>query len=249
MPKKIVKMTKVVAKRRTRAVEVMPKGYAELLAVLKERIRAAQLRAALAVNHELVALYWHIGKEIIERQGKQGWGTKVVDRIANDLHREFPGMGGLSERNLNNALLRRCIPRAFNFATACCKIAVGSHRTAAHQGEEGRASPVVRTGHHRQWLEPCGAQCASGHACASPPRQGRHQLQAHAARRAFGPGAADLEGPLHLRVPQHRSRYARARSGTGHRGSYPKGAAGTRRGFRLRRQAGATEGGSQGLLP
>lgn len=91
---------KAVVKRRTRAVEVMPKGYAELLAALKERIRAAQLRAVIAVNHELVTLYWHIGKEIIERQGKQGWGAKVVERIARDLHREFPGMGGFSRSNL-----------------------------------------------------------------------------------------------------------------------------------------------------
>lgn len=98
---KVIKRAKPVATVRKRAMVVMPKGYTELLAALKERIRAAQLRAALAVNHELVALYWHIGKEIIERQGVQGWGTKVVDRIAKDLHREFPDMGGLSERNLN----------------------------------------------------------------------------------------------------------------------------------------------------
>jgi predicted nuclease of restriction endonuclease-like (RecB) superfamily len=101
MSGKVVKRAKPVATARAKAMVVMPKGYAELLAALKERIRAAQLRAALAVNHELVALYWHIGKEIIERQGLQGWGTKVVDRIAKDLHREFPDMGGLSERNLN----------------------------------------------------------------------------------------------------------------------------------------------------
>lgn len=100
MSGKVVKRANAVAKRRTRAVEVMPKGYAELLAALKERIRTAQLRAALAVNHELVLLYWHIGKAIIERQDEQGWGAKVIERIARDLHREFPGMGGLSQRNL-----------------------------------------------------------------------------------------------------------------------------------------------------
>jgi predicted nuclease of restriction endonuclease-like (RecB) superfamily len=101
MPKrKVMVRPKAVGKRRAKVVEVMPKGYAELLDALKERIRAAQLRAALAVNHELVALYWHIGKEIIERQDRQGWGAKVVERIAGDLHREFPGMGGLSGRNL-----------------------------------------------------------------------------------------------------------------------------------------------------
>lgn len=101
MPKKkVARQSKEVTRRRTRAVEVMPKGYAELLAALEERIRAAQLRAALAVNHELVTLYWHIGKEVLERQDKEGWGSKVVERLAKDLHRGFPGMGGLSERNL-----------------------------------------------------------------------------------------------------------------------------------------------------
>lgn len=99
MPRKkiVVRSRKEVVRK---AAQVMPKGYAELLVTLKERIRAAQLRAALAVNHELVVLYWHIGQAIIERQDEQGWGTKVVERIARDLRREFPGMGGLSERNL-----------------------------------------------------------------------------------------------------------------------------------------------------
>jgi hypothetical protein len=81
-------------------VSVLPKNYAAVLEAVKARIRAAQLKAALAVNHELVLLYWQIGKEIIERQDKEGWGSKVVERLAKDLHREFPGMGGLSERNM-----------------------------------------------------------------------------------------------------------------------------------------------------
>ncbi|MCC6841129.1 MAG: DUF1016 family protein [Flavobacteriales bacterium] len=102
MPRKRTK-SKAAVKRppaTRRSALVLPKGYAELLAALKERIRAAQLRAVIAVNHELVTLYWHIGKEIMERQGKQGWGAKVVERIARDLHREFPGMGGFSRSNL-----------------------------------------------------------------------------------------------------------------------------------------------------
>ncbi len=86
--------------RKRRSVTVLPKNYVALLAALKERIREAQLQAALSVNRELVALYWHMGKEILDRQGEQGWGTKVVERLAKDLHREFPGMGGFSERNM-----------------------------------------------------------------------------------------------------------------------------------------------------
>ena len=54
-----------------------PSGYADWLAELKTRIHTAQQRAALAVNRELVLLYWQIGGDILERQAQQGWGAKV----------------------------------------------------------------------------------------------------------------------------------------------------------------------------
>ena len=76
------------------------KSYQELLARLKDQIRTAQVRAALAVNRELVLLYWGIGREILERQATEGWGSKVVERLAKDLHTEFPDMKGLSRTNL-----------------------------------------------------------------------------------------------------------------------------------------------------
>lgn len=75
-------------------------SYAELLSNLKERIRSAQVKAALSVNRELVLLYWHIGQEILTRQAKENWGSKVIDRLAVDLRREFPDMRGFSSRNL-----------------------------------------------------------------------------------------------------------------------------------------------------
>src|SRR5271155_5172421 len=77
-----------------------PEGYAALLADLKARIREARLRAALAVNNELISLYWSIGKDILSRQERQGWGTKIIDRLSADLHHDFPEMTGLSSRNL-----------------------------------------------------------------------------------------------------------------------------------------------------
>jgi predicted nuclease of restriction endonuclease-like (RecB) superfamily len=83
------------------AGEVLPTGYGELLENLKSRIRTARVQAALAVNRELVLLYWHIGKEILQRQEQEGWGTKVIDRLADwTLRREFPEMKGFSPRNL-----------------------------------------------------------------------------------------------------------------------------------------------------
>jgi predicted nuclease of restriction endonuclease-like (RecB) superfamily len=78
----------------------LPVGYPELLADLKGRIRAAQVRAALSVNRELVLLYWQMGRSILQRQGKEGWGAKVIDRLSVDLRREFPEMKGFSPRNL-----------------------------------------------------------------------------------------------------------------------------------------------------
>jgi predicted nuclease of restriction endonuclease-like (RecB) superfamily len=74
--------------------------YDEFLSALKSRIRSAQLRAVIAVNNELVLLYWHIGREILTRQAEAGWGGKVIERLAKDLKGEFPDMKGFSARNL-----------------------------------------------------------------------------------------------------------------------------------------------------
>jgi predicted nuclease of restriction endonuclease-like (RecB) superfamily len=75
-------------------------GYEEFLHKLKAQIQSAQIRAALAVNRELVILYWQIGREILTRQQIQGWGAKVIDKLAQDLQRSFPEMKGFSPRNL-----------------------------------------------------------------------------------------------------------------------------------------------------
>jgi predicted nuclease of restriction endonuclease-like (RecB) superfamily len=74
--------------------------YQELLSRLKVQIRTAQIRASLAVNRELVLLYWGIGREILQRQNEEAWGSKVIERLAKDLRAEFPDMQGLSPRNL-----------------------------------------------------------------------------------------------------------------------------------------------------
>ena len=80
--------------------DVAPEGYQSLLVDLKERIRSAQVRAALSVNRELIALYWQIGRLIVARQEEYGWGTQVIDRLAADLRQSFPDMKGFSTRNL-----------------------------------------------------------------------------------------------------------------------------------------------------
>jgi hypothetical protein len=61
---------------------------------------AAQIKAVLSVNRELILLYWQIGRDVLRQQKEQGWGAKVIDRLAKDLNREFPEMKGFSSRNL-----------------------------------------------------------------------------------------------------------------------------------------------------
>ena len=78
----------------------LPRDYASFLKDLKDRVRAAQLRASLAVNRELVLLYWGIGRDILARQKEHGWGARIIDRLAEDLRREFPKVTGFSPRNL-----------------------------------------------------------------------------------------------------------------------------------------------------
>jgi predicted nuclease of restriction endonuclease-like (RecB) superfamily len=75
-------------------------GYANLLADLKARVRAAQLRAVVSVNRELILLYWDIGRIIVEAQTTKGYGKQVVERLAEDLHEAFPKMDGFSPRNV-----------------------------------------------------------------------------------------------------------------------------------------------------
>ena len=79
---------------------IILEGYDDFLRCLKQQIRQAQLRAVFSVNRDLVLLYWQIGRDILQRQQAQGWGAKVVDQLAADLHKSFPEMQGLSLRNL-----------------------------------------------------------------------------------------------------------------------------------------------------
>ena len=80
--------------------DLMMEDYAAFLEEIKARVSNAQIKAALSVNRELVLLYWNIGREILERQKAQGWGAKVIERLARDLKIAFPTMKGFSRTNL-----------------------------------------------------------------------------------------------------------------------------------------------------
>jgi hypothetical protein len=73
----------------------LPAGYTDRLGELKNRVRAARTQALRTVNTQLIALYWSIGKTILERQAAEGWGSGVIGRLAEDLGSEFPDMKGL----------------------------------------------------------------------------------------------------------------------------------------------------------
>jgi predicted nuclease of restriction endonuclease-like (RecB) superfamily len=74
--------------------------YSAFFKEIKSRIRSAQYEALRAVNKELVGLYWDMGRLIAQKQQELGWGRSVVETLASDLQREFPGQRGFSVRNL-----------------------------------------------------------------------------------------------------------------------------------------------------
>jgi predicted nuclease of restriction endonuclease-like (RecB) superfamily len=82
------------------ALAQAPTDYADWLSEVKARVHEAQLEASRAANSVLLGLYWQLGRDILERQGREGYGTRVVDRLAHDLQVAFPEMKGFSPRNL-----------------------------------------------------------------------------------------------------------------------------------------------------
>jgi predicted nuclease of restriction endonuclease-like (RecB) superfamily len=84
----------------SRPADVLPQGYGEFLDGLKARIRMALVRATLAISRELVALYWELGRAVVERQEAEGWGGAVILRLARDLQAAFPGVNGFSPSNV-----------------------------------------------------------------------------------------------------------------------------------------------------
>lgn len=90
----------MVKKRTTTLQTISTKDYMQVLSEIKQRVKEAQIKAAFAVNRELIKLYWLIGKTIVEKQKECEWGSGVIDQLAKDLQNEFPGIGGFSRANL-----------------------------------------------------------------------------------------------------------------------------------------------------
>ena len=80
---------------------ILPSNYGETLKAIQRREHQERVRIVLSTNTALIQLYWDIGRLIVERQDREGWGAKVIDRLARDLRKSFPAMKGFSTRNLH----------------------------------------------------------------------------------------------------------------------------------------------------
>lgn len=80
---------------------LVPYGYAQFLDELREQVRSSRVRVRRVVSTSLIDLHWKIGHRILDEQERQGWGSTVIARLADDLRREFPEMTGLSRSNLH----------------------------------------------------------------------------------------------------------------------------------------------------
>src|ERR1700704_1848356 len=90
------------------------KEYKAFFKEIKDKILTSQIKAALAVNHELINLYWEIGSKIHLKQKDEGWGAKTVENLAKDLKSTFPEMKGFSNKYQVYGSIRKGISRICN---------------------------------------------------------------------------------------------------------------------------------------
>lgn len=81
--------------------DLIPESYSSFFKQVKERIAGAQIKASLAVNRELVELYWQIGSSLLAKQEREGWGAKTIEKLARDLKEAFPDMKGFFRTNIS----------------------------------------------------------------------------------------------------------------------------------------------------
>lgn len=132
-------------------------GYASLLTEIKQRIQSAQARAVLAVNAELIRLYWHIGVLLDARQAQAGWGAGVIPRLARDIRNELPELKGFSARNIDRMLaFARAYPQPQAFspqAVAKLKAAGKMPQVVAKSEATDSLLWQLPWGHHALLLE------------------------------------------------------------------------------------------------
>ena len=117
-------------------LEPLPDDYPCFLNDLKESIRAARTKAVLAVNRELIELYWDLGRQVVECQKQGGWGTRVIERLSRDIRAEFPGIKGFSRQNIQ---YMRSFYRAWSEGPAICQQVAGILGPTACHPPEGKS--------------------------------------------------------------------------------------------------------------
>ena len=122
-------------------------NYQNILKSLKEKIRVARMRASLKVNRELLGVYWEIGNVILAEQKEQGWGAKIIDKLAADLKSEFPDLTGLSTRNLK--YMRAFAESYPNFGIV--QQGAAQMQNIENQGNEFVQGALAQTGDNAQY--------------------------------------------------------------------------------------------------
>jgi predicted nuclease of restriction endonuclease-like (RecB) superfamily len=90
---------------RLASARIFMNNYPVMLQEIKDRIQRARIRATMSANAEMLLMYWDVGRLIAERQSTEGWGAKIIQRLAKDIRNELPEVKGFSERNLKRMLL------------------------------------------------------------------------------------------------------------------------------------------------
>lgn len=188
-----------------RVAAVTPRSYARLLGEIKERVQAARVRAGLAVNRELVLLYWQIGRRILKAQRHAGWGAKVIDQLADDLGRTFPDMRGFSARNLKYMrAFAEAWPDESIVQAALAQITWYHNIALLDKLEQSElrlwyARATVEHGWSRNVLV---HQIPDRERPLRPARQGADQLRPDPARAPVRVDRAGVEGPIQPGLPR-----------------------------------------------
>jgi predicted nuclease of restriction endonuclease-like (RecB) superfamily len=176
-------------------LEPAPEGYADLLEQLKARVRAAQVRVARAANTEVLRLYWSVGRDILDRQEQAGWGSRVIDRLADDLRAEFPDQRGWGRRNLHYMrALAEAWPRLEDFVPhAVAQLPWGHVRVLLDQVKE----PAERDWYARAAVEYGWSRDVLVHQVETPAARAARGGAVELRRRAAGSGlrARAADGP------------------------------------------------------
>ena len=177
--------------------------YRGLLAEIKTRIQTAQTRAVLAVNAELIRLYWQIGQLLDTRQQSEGWGAGVIPQLAQDLSNELPELKGFSARNLDRmTAFARAYPSLQDFSPQAvangrrCELALasalGTPCAAAAKSQRCIDQAVVHGPNFGAGVEPQCAPDADRKRRAQSPRRGHQQLRHPPTRTAIRPRAVEI---------------------------------------------------------